>query len=207
MKMLGVIARYFVCSFLLLGFTLPTYAAPTSAEYGVILNLSGKQRMLSQKMSKEVALIALKVDVQANVENLAATSALFDKTLKGLRDGDASLGLPPTEAKRIIRQLDKVSKIWAEFYPEVQSIIHSKSVSEAQLSAIATQNLPLLKQMNKAVGLYEKDAQKNGLKAAPGLAATLNLSGKQRMLSQKNEQGVLPYRTWSRGRGQQVEPA
>lgn len=160
-------------------------AEPTAAEYGVVLNLSGKQRMLSQKMSKEITLIALKVDADANLANLAATSALFDKTLKGLRSGDETLGLPATESKRVIRQLDKVEKIWMAFYPAVQDIIQAKSVSQEQLSLIASKNLPLLKQMNKAVGLYEKEAKKSGLKAAPGLAATLNLSGKQRMLSQK----------------------
>jgi hypothetical protein len=34
-----------------------------------MLNISGKQRMLSQKMSKEVTLIALKVDKETNVAN------------------------------------------------------------------------------------------------------------------------------------------
>ncbi|WCE30322.1 type IV pili methyl-accepting chemotaxis transducer N-terminal domain-containing protein [Vibrio sp. SCSIO 43137] len=169
-----------------LGVTISTaYAAPTPAEYGVVLNLSGKQRMLSQKMSKEVALVALGVEAENNLKNLAATSSLFDKTLKGLRDGDNSLGLPATESKRILRQLTKVDEIWAGFYPVVKQIIASKTVNEQQLDSIAKQNLPLLKQMNKAVGLYEKDAKKTGLKSAPGLAATLNLSGKQRMLSQK----------------------
>ncbi len=161
------------------------YAEPSAADYGVVLNLSGKQRMLSQKMTKEVTLIALKHDAAANLDNLQKTSALFDKTLRGLRNGDASLGLPATESKRVLRQLDKVEKIWQEFYPAVQEIIQAKSVSPEQLSLIASKNLPLLKQMNKAVGLYEKEAKKSGLKAAPGLAATLNLSGKQRMLSQK----------------------
>jgi len=185
MKGLSVFWRVCILLCASLGLALPSYAVPTSAEYGVVLNLSGKQRMLSQKMSKEVMLIGLGVNVEQNVKNLSATSSLFDKTLKGLKDGDGSLGLPPTESKRIIRQLDKVSAIWMEFYPTIQAVINSKSVSQEQLAAIAKQNLPLLKQMNKAVGLYEKDAKKSGLKAAPGLAATLNLSGKQRMLTQK----------------------
>ena len=66
---------------------------PTAAEYGTVLNLSGKQRMLTQKMSKEIMLIAMGVDVGGNLKNLAATSALFDKTLKGLRDGDQEAAL------------------------------------------------------------------------------------------------------------------
>ncbi|MDA9556958.1 type IV pili methyl-accepting chemotaxis transducer N-terminal domain-containing protein [Vibrio sp.] len=161
------------------------YAAPTGEEYGTILNLSGKQRMLSQKMSKEVTLIALKVDVTANIINLTNTSALFDKTLTGLRSGDSSLGLPPTTSKRILRQLNKIDKIWVEFYPIVKSITANQTVSQEQLDFIAKNNLPLLKQMNKAVGLYEKDAKKNGLKGSGDLATTINLAGKQRMLTQK----------------------
>ena len=164
---------------------------PTSAEYGVVLNLSGKQRMLTQKMSKEIMLIALDIDKANNLANLAKTSALFDKTLKGLRNGSEELRLPPTTSGRILRQLDKIDAIWAEFHPVVKRIIETKSVSDEQIALVAKSNLPLLKQMNKAVGLYEKDAKKGGLKAAPGLAATINLSGKQRMLTQKMSKEFL----------------
>ena len=164
---------------------------PTAAEYGVVLNLSGKQRMLSQKMSKEVMLIALGADAAANLNNLKATAALFDKTLKGLRDGDKDLRLPPTTSKRIRKQLDKIEEIWTKFNASVQGIIASGSVSQTQLAAIAAENLPLLKEMNKCVKLYEKDASKAGLKADPGLAVTINLSGKQRMLTQKMSKEFL----------------
>ncbi len=164
---------------------------PTSAEYGVVLNLSGKQRMLSQKMSKEIMLVALGIDTEKNLANLAKTSGLFDKTLKGLRNGSSELHLPPTNAKRILRQLDKVDTIWAGFYPVVQAILKSKAVTKDQVATMAKNNLPLLKEMNKAVGLYEKDAKKGGLKSDPSLAATLNLSGKQRMLTQKMSKEFL----------------
>ncbi len=164
---------------------------PTSAEYGVVLNLSGKQRMLTQKMSKEIMLIALGEESESNLANLKKTSDLFDRTLVGLRDGSEELGLPPTSSGRILRQLDKVSAIWSEFYPEVKSIISSGTVSKDQVAMVAKTNLPLLKQMNKAVGLFEKDANKGGLKSAPGLAATINLAGKQRMLTQKMSKEFL----------------
>jgi len=86
--------------------TLVFAEGPSAAEYGVVLNLSGKQRMLSQKMSKEVMLINLDYKKDINLENLKKTVSLFDKTLKGLRDGDESLGLPPTTSRRILRQID-----------------------------------------------------------------------------------------------------
>ena len=37
-------------------------AEPSIAEYGTIINLAGRQRMLTQKMSKEALLVALKID-------------------------------------------------------------------------------------------------------------------------------------------------
>lgn len=166
-------------------------SGPTSAEYGVVLNLAGKQRMLSQKMSKEIMLVALGIDAENNLANLAKTSGLFDKTLKGLRSGSTELGLPPTSSSRILRQLDKVDDIWAGFYPVVQTVLNNKTVTKEQVATMAKNNLPLLKEMNKTVGLYEKDAKKGGLKSDPGLAATLNLSGKQRMLTQKMSKEFL----------------
>ncbi|WP_019615734.1 type IV pili methyl-accepting chemotaxis transducer N-terminal domain-containing protein [Psychromonas ossibalaenae] len=181
--------------FLLFSLTPATTAfaadGPTSAEYGVVLNLSGKQRMLTQKMSKEILLIALNENKAANLVNLKNTSTLFDKTLKGLRGGSSELRLPATSSSRILRQLDKIDEIWAGFYPIVKDILAADSANKEQVALIALNNLPLLKQMNKAVGLYEKDAKKGGLKAAPGLAATINLAGKQRMLTQKMSKEFL----------------
>lgn len=190
--------RLFLLLLLIVGFALaPTVslATPTASEYGVVLNLSGKQRMLSQKMSKEVMLIALDVDKNKNIKNLTATVALFDKTLKGLRDGDASLGLPPTTSKRILRQLDKINdKHWQAFHKTIQEILAAKNVSQEQVGAIATANLPLLKQMNKCVKLYEKDAVlilSAGIDSDPTLAVSINLAGKQRMLTQKMSKEFL----------------
>ena len=172
-----------------LGLILPAADAladgPSAAEYGVVLNLSGKQRMLTQKMSKEIILIAMDHEKATNLKSLEATAGLFDKTLRGLRDGDADLSLVATSSPRILRQLDRVASIWAEFQPVVDGVLASGAASRQDVEAIAAQNLPLLKQMNKCVKLYEKDAASAGLSSDPGLAVTINLSGKQRMLTQK----------------------
>jgi hypothetical protein len=167
-------------------------AGPTAAEYGVVLNLAGKQRMLTQKMSKEIMLMANGHEVEKNLANLSATAALFDKTLTGLRDGDAELKLPPTVNKRIIRQLDKIrNDYWTAFHAVVKEIIASRKVSNDQVAEIAATNIPLLKQMNRCVKLYEKDAAKAGLKSDPSLAVSINLAGKQRMLTQKMSKEFL----------------
>lgn len=159
---------------------------PSAAEYGVVLNLSGKQRMLSQKMTKEMLLIRLNHEKEENLKQLKATAALFDTTLKGLRDGDDTLGLPPTVSRRILRQIDKkIHPIWESFYASIKAVLADGNVNASQLQTVAQNNLPLLSEMNKCVKLYEKDAARAGLKLNPGLAVTINLAGKQRMLTQK----------------------
>ncbi|BHH82886.1 type IV pili methyl-accepting chemotaxis transducer N-terminal domain-containing protein [Desulforhopalus sp. 52FAK] len=181
-----------LCS-LLLGLPVSCFAAkgPTAAEYGVVLNLSGKQRMLTQKMSKEVLLIARNNDVENNLKSLEATASLFDKTLVGLIDGDKDLNLPPTVDFLIKMQLGKVQLLWANFYPPIQEIIKNKTVTDHQAWQIAEKNLQLLKEAAACVTMYEKDAAKAGLKSNPNLAVSINLSGKQRMLSQKMSKEYL----------------
>ncbi|BHH82355.1 type IV pili methyl-accepting chemotaxis transducer N-terminal domain-containing protein [Desulforhopalus sp. 52FAK] len=187
-----IIASLVISLVTVTGSTLAFAEGPTAGEYGVVLNLSGKQRMLSQKMSKEVALIKLNYKKDENLANLKATSALFDKTLKGLRDGDEGLKLPATESRRILRQIDqKITPLWGPFYATIQEITAAGDVTDEQLDAIAVNNLPLLGEMNKCVKLYEKDAAKAGMKSDPGLAVTINLAGKQRMLSQKMSKEFL----------------
>ncbi len=171
--------------------TLAAETAITADEFGVILNLSGRQRMLTQKMSKEVLLIALDIDRKKNLQNLAATASLFDKTLQGLRSGSKELGLPPTSSKRILRQLDKIEDHWQPFNKRIQAIISQQKVTPEDIEFIAETNPLILKEMNRCVKLYEKQAAKSALQVHPGLAVAINLSGKQRMLSQKMSKEFL----------------
>ncbi len=147
------------------------------------INLSGRQRMLTQKMSKEAVLVALNLNKEANLANLKKTRDLFDTTLAGLKNGDASVGLEKTTNTAILTQLGVVKGLWDKFKVQVDAIINNKAASKAQITEIASQNIPLLKEMNKAVKLWEGLASDTGM--APHLATAINLSGRQRMLTQK----------------------
>ena len=165
----------------------PAAVAQTKQQSGVVINLAGKQRMLTQKMSKEAFFIAKGIDVEANTENLKKTAALFDKTLKGLADGDSSLNLPKTENKEILAQLQKVSDLWAPFKANIDKVVAGKA-DKATLEAIAGENVPLLKNMNAAVQMY---AKASGSKLAPAMAKKINVAGRQRMLTQKMTKELL----------------
>jgi len=150
-------------------------------QMGVVINLSGRQRMLTQKMSKEILLIYHGIDNKKNRTNLGKSALMFAKTLKGLINGDDSLGLSPTRDQDILKQMDKVSVLWLSFSKNVLPAIGGKKVDLAFIEKVAKENLPLLKEMNKAVGMYEKAAGSD----LNDLAAVVNLSGRQRMLTQK----------------------
>ncbi len=162
-------------------------SAVSKQQSGVVINLAGKQRMLTQKMSKEALFIAKGINADANKASLKKTVSLFDKTLKGLVNGDSSLNLPKTENKEILGQLQKVSDLWKAFKPNVDKAAEGKA-DKATLEAIAKENIPLLKNMNAAVQMY---AKASGSKLDPQMAKTINLAGKQRMLTQKMTKELL----------------
>ncbi len=174
----------FLCFF----FTFPMVAqALTSQQMGLVINLAGKQRMLTQKMSKEAFFIAKGINIDTNKASLTKTAALFDKTLKGLINGSSELNLPQASNPEIVTQLNTVSTLWAEFNQSIQAVAGGDTSPEV-LNKIATQNIPLLKNMNKAVQMFAKSS---GSQLDAGMAKTINLAGKQRMLTQKMTKELL----------------
>ena len=156
-------------------------------QHGIVINLAGKQRMLTQKMSKEALLIAKGINIESNSKSLKKTIALFDKTLIGLRNGDRSLHLPKTTNREIVKQIDKVISLWDSFKVHVEKVANGE-IEKATLVAIDKENLPLLKNMNMVVQMYEDDSSSN---LDPHMAKTINLAGRQRMLTQKMTKELL----------------
>ena len=156
-------------------------------ELATSINLSGKQRMLTQKMTKESFLIRSNIDKKENREKLTQSSQLFDKTLKGLMQGDSSLKLVAIKNEAIQNQLKKVQELWIPFYKEIQSVQSGKA-SDNSYDRLEKDNMTLLQEMNKAVGFYAA-ANKGDSKLT--LANDINLAGKQRMLTQKMGKDLL----------------
>jgi len=167
--------------------TLFVKATPTQKEITNIINLAGKQRMLTQKMSKEALLIAKEINIKKNREELKRTITLFDTTLYALLDGDKTLKLPETEDKKIRKRIKEVDKLWREFKPFIDKIAKGKS-NRNSLRAIEMGNMPLLSIMNSVVKMYE---QKYSSALKKNKASTINLAGKERMLSQKMTKELL----------------
>ena len=178
--------------FFVLGILLPlTLFAMNDKELANAINLAGKQRMLTQKMSKESLLIFIGIEPQKSANALKESYTLFDKTLKGLINGDETLKLIPSNNKEVDKKLMEVKKLWEPFYKEIQGVATFKNLTDKTFEYIDKNNIPLLKKMNEAVVLYTKLGNKNGSKLK--MANDINLAGKQRMLTQKIAKDILLY--------------
>jgi hypothetical protein len=177
-------ARAFLVAALALAMTfLVESSFAAGARNNHVVKLAGMQRLLTQKMSKEILLVALGIDAKNSVRELRESHDLFDRTLRGLRDGDVTLGLPETKSPKVLERLSEVEELWAVIDPAFQTSLESGSVSAEHLSLIADLNLPLLNRMNGAVQAYVEEARVGG--GFSILAVAVDLAGRQRMLTQK----------------------
>lgn len=166
-------------------------AAPTEEEYAVIINLSGKQRMLSQKMVKEMLLISLEIDTKKNRKRLKQSVELFTKTLDGLREGDKSLRLHPTNTLHISEQIDTVKLLFQEVEFIFNRVIRGQEPSRDALFEVMEKSLAILESMDRVVEMFEDEAHNTLRGDTAFLGIEINLAGKQRMLTQKMSKEAL----------------
>ncbi len=125
---------------------------------GLTINLAGAQRMLSQKVTKEVLLVG-QGDTDA-VSLARASVDRFDAVLKGLINGDTNLGLQPATIPAIKQQLQVVSGLWGPFKEQTLVILGQEGQQQREaLNYIIDNNPGLLKDMNDAVVAMEAGSE------------------------------------------------
>lgn len=138
---------------------------------GLVINLAGRQRMLSQKMAKEAMIIgAVRMEKGSDkkyVETLKKTVKLFDQTLIALLEGGmASLvadpdskdkKLCPKPSKDVENQLKRVKVLWVNQEKEIQSLLRGDT--DCDYEKVPLQSLGILKESNKAVVMMQKESE------------------------------------------------
>lgn len=150
------------------------YTSSTLDSDAVSINLSGRQRMLSQRTAK--VLLSIQVDAAQgrfdakNTEELKKVSALFDTTLNGFKTGGTVTGgdeksvlLQKVSSDAAIKAVDAALLIWQPYKQLLQPVIQSSVVDEVTLD-IATDyaranNLKLLKLMNDLTTQLEQNTK------------------------------------------------
>ena len=151
------------------------WGVETQRQDALVINLAGRQRMLTQQMAR----LAFESGAGEDATNAALqeVEGTFDQTLRSLRDGgtapylsDTTVTLPPTHDPEIRSALDEVSLSWRGYragLDELQQIQHESASFEDALQSIQHQATPLAAQADEVVRLYESDslAKVNRLRA------------------------------------------
>jgi hypothetical protein len=154
-------------------FSMGKRATDVDQKLNVILDISGRQRMFSQKMAKDALLLHLGHNPQQSRLELKKTSSLFDKVLKGLKAGDKDFGIPAATDPKIIAQLDSVGSSWQPLYAILTKHAGGDSTPSAtEVETIARMNVQLLQEANKVVELYQQSAGAAPAAAAPTKVAS-----------------------------------
>ena len=148
------------------------------------INRSGKQRMLTQKMTKVALLLSLNINKEKNKKNLLTLANLYNDTLNEFKDGKNDLGFTVEANKEIQKEILLVEKVWKPFFENVKIIAEGKDKNGKALEYLVKNNESLLKESNSLVSLYEKsNSSQNYIEKA--MVSIVNLAGRQRMLTQK----------------------
>ncbi|PTQ91197.1 type IV pili methyl-accepting chemotaxis transducer N-terminal domain-containing protein [Agitococcus lubricus] len=146
---------------LLSSICLPTWAL-TDAE---AVNMSGLQRMLSQRIAKTYLMLGQKISTHEARQQRDTSVRLFDDNLKALQ------AYAPTPD--IAEQVSKVESVWVGYKKRV---LNTPSRHEA---------LTVVRQSDEVLKLSEKLVKQIQDHSNASSAQLVNLSGRQRMLSQR----------------------
>ncbi len=153
-------------------FLVTWYTTSAQKSDGLVINLAGRQRMLSQKMTKELlSFVAVTEEKERQKWFSVAnnTISVFDKTLFALSDsGDAPLTLDlkgavafcPKAVEPAFSQLGKVKNIWTDFSANMTMVLSNKENTDNNLAFVKNNNLSLLNEMNTAVVMLQKISEK-----------------------------------------------
>ncbi len=132
-----------------------------------VINVAGRQRMLSQKVTKEV-LMYLNFKNKIDKKLVLNTIKLFDISLNALIDGGKtfsdlqmknSMSIPGAFSEDIKKQLNKVKDLWTDFKKSIEDLLEGNGVKEELINFILSKNTKVLANMHKAVGMMQKYSQ------------------------------------------------
>ena len=121
-----------------------------------IINISGRQRMLSQKLVKEILILNATPNATKELENLKKTISVWKFNHYALQNGNDSLGFPKQKSPVI-------SKLFLEIKPNFEAIIQAttaflKDKNQKAIPIILENEPVFLTKMNQIVSEYDNEA-------------------------------------------------
>ncbi|OLN25718.1 methyl-accepting chemotaxis protein [Desulfovibrio sp. DV] len=136
----------------------------------LVVNIAGRQRMLTQKMAKEALLVRAAATAGAKdpavAGKLEKTMAVFDASLTALRlGGPAPLSLDPSGASAVLprpgtaesAQLGQVATLWEEYRKLVRDA--AANAPGADVARLLPESEAINTMMDKAVSLFQRQSE------------------------------------------------
>jgi len=171
------------------------YTSFQISEDAVGVNLSGRQRMLSQRMTKAVLTLDIEQrdgrDGAAALDELRKAVALFDTSFKGFQNGATVPGgdgkpvyLKAAEGAPAAKALEEAGVIWSAYQLALAPVLEARAAPEQMAEAVAfarANNVKLLGLMNNLTTALELNASQRAtnlrmVQAAGILLALLNFA-------------------------------
>ncbi len=168
-KLIGALGSLMVLGLII--FVVTWQTTESQKDDALVINLAGRQRMLSQKMSKELLYFVNKRNQTGQADEklrsqVRLTMKIFQTTLQALKEsGKAPLTLSmsggyrqcPKAEEPAYGQLAKVQSLWNDFSAHVKRVLEAPS--EDDLDWVMQNNTKLLSEMNKAVVMMQKQSE------------------------------------------------
>jgi len=137
------------------------YSDPTAVVQAdaIRIDIAGRQRMLTQKISKEVCFIASDLNAAASMEVLGSTVNMFEVSLNALLNGMPEAGVGAAPTAEIEAQLTQVSNDWSAVKPHIETILAGGSLDDATRADVFLGLNKTMADMNVAVGMFTEESK------------------------------------------------
>ena len=149
------------------------FAIQQQGSDALVINVAGRQRMLSQKISKAALIIEFTTDPamrKAHVEELQQAVALWQSSQEDLQQGNAQLGLPGNNSDAVKQLFSVIEPNYRAMLEAAQSILSTASQEQPDVNqrlttiepfvqTILDQESGFLVGMNQIVSQYQTEAE------------------------------------------------
>ncbi len=178
--------KLFLLFLLVTSLSVTISAQTTTVALGTLINIAGKQRMLTQRMAKDFVFKAVGTMPEQAQKELNSSVVLFEEGLKLLQANAYNA--------EIKSKLDREDQLWKTYKTSLSS-----GFSKGTATYILTQNTEILAACEDVVKEYVEYAKTRPSKGdddgatGAAVAANTNTSGRIRMLSQRMSLYYVAY--------------
>jgi methyl-accepting chemotaxis protein len=142
------------------------------ADDGLVVNLSGRQRMLTQRMTHQLLAFERRTnggqDTEIQRQAVLQSLQVFERTLDALDHGGpapldlqmANMRSAPTASPTVSRQLGKVRQLYQGYQAQARQVLDGSLLERTSaVDYLIQNNTELLNEMNTAVSIMQMEAE------------------------------------------------